>query len=47
MSGELEPSPADVLHVEGRYDDTEATIFLDGEFDMAGVARFGATSAPC
>jgi anti-sigma B factor antagonist len=40
MSGELEPSPGDVLHVEGRYDDTEATIFLDGEFDMAGVARF-------
>jgi anti-anti-sigma factor len=40
MSDELEPSPGDVLHVEGRYDNTEATVFLDGEFDMAGVARF-------
>jgi anti-sigma B factor antagonist len=40
MSGDLEPSPGDVLHVEARYDDTEATIVLDGEFDMAGVARF-------
>jgi anti-anti-sigma factor len=40
MSGDLEPSPGDVLHVEARYDDTEATIFLDGEFDLAGVARF-------
>ena len=40
MSGDLEPSPGDVLHIEARYDDTEATIVLDGEFDMAGVARF-------
>lgn len=40
MSGDLEPSPGDVLHVEARYDGTEATIVLDGEFDMAGVARF-------
>ena len=40
MSDDLQPSPGDVLHVEGRYDDTEATVFLDGEFDMAGVARF-------
>jgi anti-anti-sigma factor len=40
MSGDVEPSPGDVLHVEARYDDTEATVILDGEFDMAGVARF-------
>jgi anti-anti-sigma factor len=29
-----------VLNLEARYDDTEATIVLDGEFDMSGVARF-------
>jgi anti-anti-sigma factor len=40
MTGDVDPSPGDVLHVEARYDNTEATIFLDGEFDMAGVARF-------
>lgn len=40
MSRELEPSAGDVLHVKTRHDDTEATIFLGGEFDMAGVARF-------
>jgi anti-sigma B factor antagonist len=40
MSGDLQPSTDDVLHIEARYDDTEATIILDGEFDMAGVARF-------
>jgi anti-anti-sigma factor len=34
------PPPGHVLHVEARYDDTEATIVPDGEFDMAGVARF-------
>jgi anti-anti-sigma regulatory factor len=39
MSGDLESSPGDVLHVEARYADTEATI-LDGEFDAAGLARF-------
>jgi len=32
--------PGDVLQVEARYDDTEATILLGGEFDMTGVARF-------
>jgi hypothetical protein len=40
MAGDVEPSPGDVLQVEARYDDAEATIILDGEFDMAGVARF-------
>jgi anti-anti-sigma factor len=40
MSGDLGPSPGDLLHLEARYDDTEATIVLDGEFDMSGVARF-------
>jgi anti-anti-sigma factor len=40
MSGDVESSPGDVLHVEARYDDTEATILLGGEFDMTGVARF-------
>jgi anti-anti-sigma factor len=40
MSGDAEPSPGDVLHVEARYDDSEATIILDGEFDAAGLARF-------
>jgi anti-sigma B factor antagonist len=40
MSGDLGPSPGDVLNLEARYDDTEATIVLDGEFDMSGVARF-------
>jgi anti-anti-sigma factor len=40
MSGDAEPSPGDVLHVEARYDDTEATVILDGEFDAAGLARF-------
>ena len=50
MSGGVEPSPGDVLHVEARYDDTEATIIFDGEFDAAGLARFwrylGAGLAP-
>ena len=40
MSGDVDSSLGDVLQVEARYDDTEATIILDGEFDMAGVARF-------
>jgi anti-anti-sigma regulatory factor len=40
MSGDVESSPGDVLQVEARYDDTEATILLGGEFDMTGVARF-------
>jgi anti-anti-sigma factor len=40
MSDDLESSPRDGLHVEARYDDTEAAIILDGEFDMAGVGRF-------
>ena len=40
MAGDVEPSPGDVPQVEARYDDTEATILLDGEFDMTGVARF-------
>jgi anti-anti-sigma factor len=40
MADDLESSPGDVLHIEARYDDTEAAIILDGEFDMAGVARF-------
>jgi anti-anti-sigma regulatory factor len=40
MSGDLESSPGDVLHVEARYADTEAIIILDGEFDAAGMARF-------
>jgi hypothetical protein len=30
MSGDLESSPSDVLHVEARFADTEATIILDG-----------------
>jgi len=29
---DLQPSTGDVLHIEARYDDTEATIILDGEF---------------
>jgi anti-sigma B factor antagonist len=40
VSGDVEPSPGNVLHVEARYDDTEATVILDGELDMAGLARF-------
>jgi anti-anti-sigma factor len=40
MADDLEPTPGDVLHIEARYDHTEAAIILDGEFDMAGVARF-------
>jgi anti-sigma B factor antagonist len=40
MAGDGEPSPGDVLHIEARYDDTEAAIILDGEFDAAGLARF-------
>jgi anti-anti-sigma factor len=40
MSGDVEPSPGDVLHIEAIYDDAEATIILDGELDMAGLARF-------
>ena len=40
MSDHLEPSRGDVLHIEARYDHTEATIVLDGEFDAAGVTRF-------
>jgi hypothetical protein len=40
MSGDVESSPGDVLQVEARYDDTEATILLGGEFDMTCVARF-------
>jgi hypothetical protein len=40
MSGDVEPAPGDVLHIEARYDATEATIILDGEFDAAGLARF-------
>jgi anti-anti-sigma factor len=40
MSGDVESSPGDVLHVEARYDTTEATVILDGEFDAAGLARF-------
>jgi anti-anti-sigma factor len=40
MSDHLEPAPSDALLIEARYDDTEATIVLDGEFDMSGVARF-------
>jgi anti-anti-sigma factor len=40
MSEDLQPSPRDVLHIGARYDDTGATIVLEGEFDMAGVARF-------
>ena len=50
MSDHLEPSPGDVLHVEARYDDSEATIVLDGEFDASGLALFwrylGAVLAP-
>jgi anti-anti-sigma factor len=41
MSGDVEPSPGDVLRVEARYDNTGATVILDGEFDAAGLARFG------
>ena len=40
MSCDLESCLGDVLQVEARYDDTEAAIILDGEFDLAGVARF-------
>jgi anti-sigma B factor antagonist len=40
MSDHLEPAPGDALLIEARYGDTEATIALDGEFDMSGVARF-------
>jgi anti-anti-sigma factor len=40
MAGDVEPSPGEVLQVGARYDDAEATIVLDGEFDMTGVARF-------
>ena len=43
MSGDVESSPGDVLQVEARYDDTEATILLGAEFDMTGVARFWVT----
>jgi hypothetical protein len=37
MSGDLESSPGDVLHVEATYADTEATIILRR---AAGLARF-------
>jgi anti-sigma B factor antagonist len=40
MSDEPEPSSGDVLYVEAKHDGTEATLVLDSEFDMAGVARF-------
>ena len=40
MSRDVEPSPDDVLNIEAIYDDAEATIILDGELDMAGLARF-------
>jgi hypothetical protein len=45
MSRAVEPSPGHVLHIEAIYDDAEATIILDGELDMAGLARFGVSSA--
>jgi anti-anti-sigma factor len=41
MSAEAETSRGDVLlYVEPKYDGTEATIILVGEFDMTGTAPF-------
>jgi anti-anti-sigma factor len=40
MSDQPQPSPRDVLSVEVKYDRTEPTIVLVGEFDMAGTEPF-------
>jgi hypothetical protein len=40
MSGDLEPSPGDVLHRRGQVRRHRSHHLFDGEFDMAGVARF-------
>ena len=43
MSDQPQPSPRDVLGVEVKYDRTEATIVLVGEFDMTGTEPFWGT----
>lgn len=39
---DVEPSPDDVLRVESRATSTEATIVVEGEFDMMGTELFWA-----
>lgn len=40
MSDDVEPIPADVLHIEAPHHDARATIVLVGEFDMTGTELF-------
>jgi len=43
MSDQAEPSHHNVLHVEEKYDDDEATIVIVGEFDLTGTEPFSGT----
>ena len=40
MSDDADPTRAELLRVEVRYGDSDATLVLEGEFDSTGVESF-------
>jgi anti-sigma B factor antagonist len=42
LSNDMAPSARDILYLEVIYDEGAAVIFLGGEFDLSGAARFWA-----
>lgn len=40
MSDDADPTRAELLRVEVRYEDSDATLVLEGEFDSTGVEGF-------
>ena len=43
MSDAVEPFRAELLRIEVRYQDSDATVVVEGAFDTTGAERFVAT----
>ena len=43
MSDKADPVHGEPLRIEANYEGSEATIILEGEFDLTGAGQFGAS----